>query len=299
MKWDILLEWMTHLGSGSWGAFREAVAELTRESNELDERGLHRMLRIAFSDLGHADFFVDGSRRWHVLRPALVGRDGTSEHLFVGGRTRLLVDRLAAAAARSCATVTITEIIPGLSRVQVVGERDALRAAAEEVAVEYVPDAAALLTARLPLVRSTMETAQEAPEPINWAVRSWSFQDEQWVAEKLDRTVREYSNRHGVRRYLVHLGGAGLREIEKRASFYCAALVRGAQIVRYSHNDRCLRVPRWAPLPETYARAACLAGGRLGTASGASILFENVDSLTASRLFVALGQGFPMPEATQ
>lgn len=297
MNWDLLLEWMTHLGSGAWGAFRGAVAELANDEGDLDEQGLYRTLRIALSDLGHVDFFVGGSRRWHVLRPALVGLAGSSEHLLVGGRTRSLVDRLAAAAVASRADVNLAPIIPGLSGVQVVGDPDALRAVAEGVGVEYLPNAGALLSAGLRSIRSSMETAELALEPVNWLVRSWSFQQKRWVAAKLDRTVREYSNRYGVRRHFVHLGRAGLREVEKRSSFYCAALLRNARVVRYCHEDRSLHVPRWAPLPEGYARAACLAGGRLGTVRGDEIVFEKVNPCVASTLLVGLGQGFPMPEA--
>ena len=32
MKWDRLLEWMTHVGSGPWDAFRQSVDELDEES---------------------------------------------------------------------------------------------------------------------------------------------------------------------------------------------------------------------------------------------------------------------------
>jgi hypothetical protein len=297
MKWDLLLEWMTHLGSGAWGTFREAVAELADGESDPEEQGLYRTLRIVLSDLGHVNFFVEGSRHWHVLRPALVGLAEVSEHLFVGGRTRSLVDRLAAAAMVVGAAVTVDEIVPGLSRVHILGDPSALRAAAGGLGIEYVPAAAALLSARLPPIRSTTEAAQPVEEPINWSVRSWSFQDEKWIAYKRVRTVLEYSNRHSVRRYFVHLGRSGLREIEKRSSFYCAALLRNARIVRYSHHERSLRVPRWAPLPEVYARAACLASGRLGTLRGDEVVFDNVDPRLASTLLVALGQGFPMAEA--
>lgn len=291
--WDLLLEWMTHLGSGAWGAFRETVAELANDDSDL-EQALFRSLRITLSDLGHVDFFVDGSRRWHVLHPALVRLPGSDEHLFVGGRTRSLLEQLHTAFASS-ATVTVSEVIPGLSRVHLVGDSDALAAAAEGIGLEYVANAAARLSVGLPSIRSLLEAGHFTQEPINWSVRSWSFQDEEWVNEKLERTVREYSNRHGVRRYLVHVGKSGVREIEKRASVYCAALVRGARIVRYSYEDKSLRVPRWAPLPETYARAACLASGRLGAIKGDDIRFENVDLRVASALLVGLGQGFPMP----
>lgn len=296
-KWDLLLEWMTHVGSGAWGTFREAVAELESDNGTLDEQqALLRTLRIALSDLGHVDFFVGGSRRWQVLRPALVGLAGSTEYLLVGGRTRLLMDRICTTLA-SRATVTVAEIIPGLSRVHVVGTPSVLAAAATVAGVEHIPDAAVQLSAGLPSIRSLLEAGKPADEPINWSVRSWSFEDERWVNDRLKRTVREYSNRHSVRRYIVHAGKDDLREIEKRASFYCAAMVRGVRIIRYSHKDRSLRVPLWAPLPEVYARAACLASGQLGAVNGSDILFENVDPSVASTISIRLGQGFPMPEA--
>jgi hypothetical protein len=293
-RWDLILEWMTHLGSGAWGAFREAVVE--RSGDDTDEQAVVRTLRIALSDLGHVDFFVDGSRRWRVLHPALVELSDGGEYLLVGGRTRSLFKQFCEAVA-SHADVRVTESPLGLSRVWVTGDPEAVAPAIEGIGIEYVADAAARLSTRLPSIRAAWEASQPAQEPINWSVRSWSFQDERWVDDRLDRTVREYSNRHGVRRYLFHAGKAGLLEIEKRVSVYCAALVRGARIVHFSNEDKRLRVPRWAPLPEIYARAACLAGGQLGALSGGDILFDNVDPRVASRLLVGLGQGFPMPKA--
>ena len=84
---DRLLEWMTHLGSGPWDAFREAVDDLDDGESGDDAQKLHRALRIVFSDLGHADFFVNGSRRWRVRRPALAELIGCgARHMFIGGR---------------------------------------------------------------------------------------------------------------------------------------------------------------------------------------------------------------------
>jgi hypothetical protein len=295
-SFDLLLEWMTHLGSGAWEAFREAVVELSSEDAPLDEQPLLRALRIALSDLGHVDFFVEGSRRWRVLRPALVRLSRDREHLFVGGRTRSLVKQLRDALT-SHATVSVSEINLGPSLIHVVGDPDFLSATVEGIGMEYVTNAAARLCGRVPAVRHLLEAGPRTEEPINWSMRSWSFEGQEWVSEKLERTVREYSNRHGVRRYLVHSGRTGLCEIEKRASIYCAALVRAARIVQYSGNDRCLRVPRWAPLPATYARAACLSSGRLGTLRDDHILFENIEFGVAAMLLVGLGQGFPMAGA--
>lgn len=300
MKWDRLLEWMTHVGSGPWSAFRDAVAELDEGAALEEEPILFRSLRIALSDLGHVDFFVNGSRRWQVRRPALVGLAGSStEHVFAGGRTSTLTSSLAEAATDAGAIVTIGEIRPGLSRIHIEGNPATLCRTAESLQIQYLPNAAAELTSRIPPLLHTLKTAAPATEPINWAVRSWSFKDAKWVPERLDRTVREYNNRHGVRRYLVGLGRRqGYREIEKRASIYCAALLRSERIVRYSCRDRSLCVPLWAPLPEGHARAACLAGGALAVVEGGQLVFKNLDPRIASALLVSLGQGFPMPEAS-
>lgn len=294
MSCDLLLEWMTHMGSGSWGAFRDAVDEISIPDKDRDEHTLYRSLRVAFSDLGHVDFFVNGSRRWRVRRPALAAFGDGTRHLLVGGRTRSLIDNLASTATNAGAAVTITESVPGLSYVHVEGDADRVRIAAESLGIDYLPHAAARLAARVPPVRQTIDFAKEASEPINWMMQSWSFDDAQWVPKRLDRTVREYRNRYGVRRYLLSLGRHRLLEIERRHAIYCAALVRGVRFVRYSHRDKALYVPRWAPLPEAYARAACLSGGALARVRGGDLVFEGIDARVASVLLVALGQGFPM-----
>ena len=297
MKWDRLLEWMTHIGTGPWSGFRDAVDELDEGAAGGEGQVLYRRLRIALSDLGHVDFFVGGSPRWRVRRPALMGLAGSgTRHVFAGGRTTALAKCIAETATNAGAVVTTDESSCGLSRMQIDSDPVTLQLAAESLGIQYLPNAAAQLAARLPLLRQILNTAAPAVEPINWAVRSWSFHDAQWVPERLNRTVREYSNRHGVRRYLLGLGRHGFREIEKRAAIYCAALVRRERIVNYSYGDRALRVPFWAPLPEEHARIACLASGALASAEGGRLVFQSLDPRIASALLVSLGQGFPMPE---
>ena len=124
---DRLLEWMTHLGSGSWDAFREAVHVLDDGEIADDAHKLYRAVRIAFSDLGYADFFVDGSRRWRVRRPAILATAcGDGEHVVSGGRPSRLVDEVLGLAPKLGATATVEVDAPGLSRVRLRGERGAM-----------------------------------------------------------------------------------------------------------------------------------------------------------------------------
>ncbi len=299
MNGKLLLEWMTHLGSGTWSAFRNAVDELYGDSAEDDEHAFYRRLRVTLSDLGHADFFVEGSRRWRTRRPALVGLVGSdTKHMLTGGRTTELAEHLADAAADAGALVT-TEVVLGLPQMRIKGDSARLKHVADSLGLQYLPNAAAVLAARLPRLRETLRTAAEAAEPINWSVRSWCFRVADWVTERRERTVREYSNRYGVRRYLVAVGRRrALREIDKRSAIYCAALIQNEKIALYSHSTRALRVPHWAPLPEQHARTACLAGGTLPSAGAGELVFNSIDPRIAAALLVSLGQGFPLPKAS-
>ena len=298
MKWDRLLEWMSHLGSGTWEMFRGTVDGLADEDdNDANRHLLHRNLRIAFSDLGHADFHIGGSRRWRSRRPALVGlSDGENEHLFTGGRSASLASELTASARDAKAVVTSVQEFPQLSRVQVTGEPDRLARLAQDLGIDYLKNGATTLAARLSPLQRTFEACAEADEPIGWNVRSWSFAHAQWVARRLHRSLREYSNRHGARRYFVDTGRRKpLHEVERRAGMYYAARTTRIRLITYSHSDRTLQVPRWAPLPTEHARIACLAGGRLATLTERYIVFHGIDYRIASIMLASLGQGVPMP----
>lgn len=300
MKWDRLLEWMTHVGAGPWEAFRRAVDELDQSPNE-DRQALYRSLRIAFSDLGHADFFVGESRRWRARRPALVATSQSErEHLFTGGRSARLANDLVAAARSAKTVVAIEQDHPGLSRVHIEGDPARLEGIAQDLGIDYMRSGAATLAVLLPPLRSTLVASKEADEPIGWKVRSWSFDEAQWMDGRLNRSLREYSNRHGVRRYLVDVGRRKpLREVEKRTGIYCAALARKIRLMNYREDDQTLRVPWWAPLPAEHARVACLARGRLSSLQDGHIIFKNVDYRTASTLLASLGQGVPMPRTSK
>lgn len=299
-KWDRLLEWMTHVGSGPWDAFRQSVDQLDDGTNE-DRRVVYRNLRIALSDLGHADFFVGGSRRWRARRPALVGTSrGQRQHVFTGGRTARLASELARAAQNAEAIVTVKEDHPGLSLVHIEGDPSELATIAHDLGIDYLRNGASRLAALLPPLRRTLDLSDEAEEPIGWSVRSWSFDEARWLEGRLSRSLREYSNRHGVRRYMVATERRQpLREVEKRAGMYCAALADKKRLIDYTEDDQALRVPWWAPLPTEHARVACLASGRLGFLEPASIVFNRVDWQIASTLIASLGQGVPMPRTSR
>lgn len=296
MNWELLLEWMTHVGSGRWSTFRDAAAELSGAEDD-DLQNLCRSLRITLSDLGHADFFVEGTSRWHVRRPALLGLLSREGAVLGGGRTRRLVANLMDAASKAEIPTTVADLGEGVSQVQMAAPPVQLADLARALGIEYVPAATNAISARLIPVRRLLEQAPLCAEPMNWAVRSWSFDAKEWVVGRLRKTAREYSSRHGARRYMVDVGHGVLREIEKREAIYAAALLQSRRILDYDAAEGRLRVPRSAPLPDLHARAACLAGGNLPQPSNGFLMFAEVPPDAASVLFVLLGQGHPLQGA--
>src|SRR6266540_2081051 len=98
MNAESLLNWMSHLNEGSWRRFRDAAAELTPPNG--DQAETQRFLRTCFSDLGFADFFVDGSQRWRVRPPLLAGLCEESQAVLCGARSPSLVEAVQAAAQK-------------------------------------------------------------------------------------------------------------------------------------------------------------------------------------------------------
>lgn len=293
MNWELLLEWMTHVGSGRWSAFRDAAAELSGAEDD-DLQNLCRSLRITLSDLGHADFFVEGTSRWSVRRPALLGLLSREGAVFGGGRTRRLLSSLTDAASEAGVRTAAVDLGSGVSQVQVAAPPARLADLARALGIEYVPAATNAISSRLTPVRRLLEHAPACAEPVNWAIRSWSFDSKEWVDGRLRRTAREYSSRHGARRYMVDIGHGELRELEKREAIYAAALLRSWRILDYDAAGNRLRVPRSAPLPDLHARAACLAGGTLPQTNDGFLVFGEVPPDAASVLCVLLGQGHPL-----
>ena len=60
MNANAVIHWMAHVGEGSWSAFKRAVASAVPPD---DVRRAARLLRARFSDLGFAEFFVDGIQK--------------------------------------------------------------------------------------------------------------------------------------------------------------------------------------------------------------------------------------------
>lgn len=292
MSWDILLHWMTHVEEGSWGGFRSAVAKLV--GTDANTSDLRRRLRIALSDLGHADFFVEGSQRWRILPPVLAGLAcPPGAAVLAGGRTPRLAAGLAdAVAARAC-RVVIGGDGDRPASIRFEGPQDALAAAAAEVGIPYVSGFAITLCAAIVPVPVQLERAAAEAALANWSVRSFDLDSLRWVEGLRSRSACEFQSRYGRRRFYLHSRGGRLLRLPKREAVYASAMLRDLKLAEYDSATVTLSTPAAAPLPEAYSRAACLCAGMPADFDGGRLLYNNVAPDVAAVLLVAAGQPFP------
>ena len=294
MSWDVLLHWMTHVGEGSWTAFRNAVAKLAGADAGVDS--LCRTLRITMSDLAHADFFVRGSQRWQVLPPVLAGLPmSPGRAVLSGGRTPRLVAGLAAAAPTRQCRLVAEEERDRLACIRFEGTEDSLAAIAVDAGIPYVKDYAAALCREIVPVPLRLESAPVEPALGNWSVRSFDLRSLVWVDGLRARAACEYRSRYGERRFYLHTRRGRLLRMPKREAVYAAAELQYVALAQYDWATATLSTPVSAPLPEAYSRAACLCAGAPARFDQGRLLYEKVPPETAALLLVNAGQPYPGP----
>lgn len=293
MDCDLLFSWMTHVGEGAWAAFRNAVEELA--GSDADLSSVSRSFRISLSDLGFADFFIDGTQRWKVRPPALGGL-AAERYIatLIGGRSPALLKSLKTGAEkRGCQIHWDTPPdCPTLVRVE-GGSIEELASIADEMGILFETSLSAAVTQTLQPVPEALDRALVEPAPLNWKVRSFDFQTGTWLDGLRPRSACEYTPMYGHSKYFLHVKRGKLLTLSKRESLYAAAMLNGIQLVSYESARQRLSVPLFAPLPELYSRTACLCSGRLAQIADSRIVYDQIPDDLAAILMVAAGQPHP------
>jgi len=295
MSWDVLLHWMTHAGDGSWEGFKRAVVQLAGEDADVDE--LIVALRFHLSDLGYVDFFTGGSRRWQVLPPTLVGLAPAGTAILTGGRTPGLQDAFLAAGERLGCVVAIESIDCGPATLRLQGPRPGLAQVATEIGVRFSERYASTLAARIKPLFTKFEEMKDETAPTNWSVRSFDFLSMAMIEGLRRNSACEYSPRYGVSRWYVHTRRGLLRSLPKREAIFVAAMLQGVRLLSFDAGNSSLLARTNAPLPESYARVACLCSGRRPSIDGDALIFPHVPPTIAAFLCVAAGQPAPLTQA--
>jgi hypothetical protein len=292
MTWDVVLHWMTHLQEGSWAGFRKAVANIVPAEADLDQ--ICRSLRVNLSDLGHADFFVEGTQRWRVRQSVLAAlpmKHGTA--FLTGGKTPQFLDALKNVAEEQRCEITFGAGADSTTAAFVSGQESALRDIAADLNISYVPDFASVLCHQFVPLSQLLTAAPEERSPINWQIKSFDFQSMSWVDGLRLHSACECSSRFGVRRYYIYARRGALLRLPKREAVYASAMLQRIKLLDYDSSACVLSAPIAAPLPELLARAASLCSGAQARIERGYIRHTEIPPAVGAAILVASGQPFP------
>lgn len=288
MSGETLLYWLSHRGQGAWSSFRQAVAGLRDSGEEVEDA-----LRYSLSDLRHVEFFVDGSRQWRAFAPQLAGLCGIPQTaLLCGARSPKLLTELERAAIKHGCGFEMDCSVPHLpARVTVAGSDEQLVATARACGLRYQPDQSLWLCRGLEPVTKLKGTPED--EPHRWQARAFDLQRRHWVDGYLPGTAREYRTRYGTARHFLCDRQDRLWPMDKRRAVYAAAAQQRVKLATYDFEQCALSVPRSAPLPQAFARAACLCSGWLPQIQNDLLVYVGVTPEVAAWLLVLAGQPHP------
>ena len=292
MNCDMLLAWMTHIGKGSWIRFRKAVEEVA--DGDCDPLDLYRALRVRFSDLGFADFFIYDTQQWRMLPPVLGGLAVQKNTVALyGSRTPHLAETLKnVAEEHGCRfEAEILQDCPTLIRV--FGDKEEIAAIANRVEIPYESNNARIVAEKAIPIPHMLETATKELAPRNWQVRSFDFKTGVWVEHLLHNAACEFIPSHGRSKYFVNTKCGKLLRMPRRESLYTAAMLKRVRLIEYEFNTMKLSTPLFAPMPELYARAACLCSCRPAEILNGRIIYSDVTPEVAALLMVSAGQPHP------
>jgi hypothetical protein len=290
MNGDTILYWMTHLAEGSWQAFKDAVARLAPDD---DAEALVIPLRYHLSDLAHADFFIDGSRRWRVRPPVLAGLADAGGAVLVGGHTPTLVEALMATAERLDSSITIESNANRPSIIRVSGDATQLNQIAEEAGVRFSAHLARTLCSSLRAIPQNLDRLPRETPPTNWMVRSFDFDSMSMIDGLHRNSACEYRPRRGLPRWYVHTRRARLTPLAKRDAIYAAAAMQGVPLLTYEPENQRLAAKRVTLPPEPMVRVACLCAGQPARVDGDRVYFDHVPHEIGALLCAAAGQALP------
>ena len=292
MNGDMLVSWMTHVEEGSWTTFRNSLAQLA--GKDANVTSLSSQLRVWLSDFGIADFFIDGSQRWRILKPCLgCLQEQRTRAILIGGRTPRLIEALRNAAEKNGCELHVDNAPNYPSSIYVSGEGSAIESIARSVGIAFHSDLAMTLAGKLLPIQVELESAEREPAPRNWTRKTFDFELRQWIDTLLPNSPCEFTPRLGHSKFLLHRRHGRFVRISKRESIYAAAFLKGIRLIEYDVASKRLAVPTFAPLPDKYSRAVSLCSGRHAEIVGGRFEYVDVPLELARFISIAAGQSAP------
>jgi hypothetical protein len=289
---ELLLHWLSHRARGTWQQFRNAVTGVGDSAGtDLVAGNIAR----SFSEMAHASFFVDGSRRWTVFAPCVAGLRSGSNAVLAGARSPALIDAVHSACETHGVENVLVELPNGLEQIRLISEsEEQMRAVAGDCGISFCPDAAMQLFGDIRTVSEVLDKGIPTSRPVNWDIRSFDLSSMSWVAGHLNDTAYQFIPRSGMSRFAIARRGRSLVEIDKRNAVYAAAHLNGVPLLRYEVHEEKLSFPSDAPMPEEMSRVAAMCNGFPSESGDRRRFYANVQPQMASLLMATAGQA-PLP----
>jgi hypothetical protein len=300
---ELLLEWVSERGSGSWELFKDAHAWLFgAAATEGDKMPPSRTMQ-ALLMLGHLE--MDWSARgWAAAPPVLTLLPSAGARaLLTGSRTRALVRALEQEALDDAAIDAITarypqEAAPDAFFIGASDERDIERLAAE-LGVAYEFSVSERLSQLLPSLDSYLACATEASPPRGYGIDRYNHITLRFSEAETDHEA-------GLYRYDVYgrpqfrlRSSEELRAVDMSIGIYAELRQRGTNCLEYDRAEinGTLSVPVNAPLPVLHSRAAALCSGLMPSLDRSRwrLRYMNVPRPVAQRIARTLDQQLQLP----
>jgi hypothetical protein len=309
---DLLLEWASETGSGSWGAFRVAWEWI--QSRDLDRRpgdpaGKAWIAGAGLASLGHLEMTWEGAGAWAATPPVITMLPNSGGRaLLTGARTRALYrpgtdsrEQAGAVAEAAQGLDVWIDDIPmkdGPTSVLIACEQaqDAERLA-ECCGIAFSYSVSDQLSAMLPPLSAYAALSHRGALPQGFplerfdpAILMWSQYDKDEPDEPGLYRARSYSEHVHV---LVTPLGAHLRVAREHAVFEVLRWGNLA-VIEYDGGLHELWLPVQTRLPLLHERAAVLCSGRLPRfdrrRGEPGLLYVNVPPHVAERIARSLDQ---------
>jgi hypothetical protein len=299
-KYELLLQWASERGSGTWSQFRDAHDWLFNAGQQEGKQTKATTTIHGFSVLGHLEIDWD-SGTWAVAPSVLTILPNAGAHaVLTGARSRHMVEAFTAA--------TSDEDLYSESYAQKWGPNALFVAARDEEAVEVLARRMGIayelcvserLAAMLPTLDSYLALCVSTPGARGYGV-------ERFDPRLLKFGRVETDSGPGLYRYDVW-GKPEFRFVADDGVYYKvdwalgvhAELRRcGKREIRYNPDsvNGTLKVPFRAQLPALHARAAVLCSGLMPRLDNWKWHYPNVPLETASAIAAALGQALILQE---
>jgi hypothetical protein len=282
-SYDLLLTYLSELGSGEWTRFRAAIQGISNNDSDDDQA---YFVKADFEALGHIEFWPE-ENLWSVAPAALVQIPSEigAQAILAGSRFASLMTKL-----RDNECICTSQLrAPNRILVNRASVSDLMRLA-EDLNVTWSPNFSERLAKVVPSTSLLFESAEDSPAPSGWSIQK--FEDLRWVDTSNDRGNGFYRYRYFTTEYRLKWEDR-CRKLDRSTGIYEFCRRTGKLIVDYDPASKSLKVPLIAGLPTLAARAATLCSGFLpaierAPSSPPVLAFSNVPEYTARLIRASL-----------